>query len=206
MSSLQPNRNASSYRQLFDNPILEKLSRTHILIPVGLFWLISAALIYCGITMLELKAWLTSIVYVLGFLVFTLAEYLVHRYLYHMETNTDSKKRLQYIFHGVHHDYPKDKTRLAMPPAASLIISAILMGIFYLFMRNWVFAFLPGFLTGYSLYILMHYVIHAFKPPKNIFRWLWIYHGIHHHKDDTVAFGVSSPLWDFVFGTVPKTK
>ncbi|MEL6652049.1 MAG: fatty acid hydroxylase, partial [Bacteroidota bacterium] len=26
----------------------------------------------------------------------------------------------------------------------------------------------------------------------------------HHYKDDTVAFGVSSPLWDYVFRTMPK--
>jgi sterol desaturase/sphingolipid hydroxylase (fatty acid hydroxylase superfamily) len=33
--------------------------------------------------------------------------------------------------------------------------------------------------------------------------WLWLkkYHMRHHYDDDHVGYGVSSPLWDYVFGT-----
>ena len=33
--------------------------------------------------------------------------------------------------------------------------------------------------------------------------WLWLkkYHMRHHYQDDHVGFGVTSPLWDYVFGT-----
>jgi sterol desaturase/sphingolipid hydroxylase (fatty acid hydroxylase superfamily) len=69
---------------------------------------------------------------------------------------------------------------------------------------NHVFAFLPGFVIAYSLYHFVHYAVHAYRPPKSFLKVLWINHGIHHFKDDTVAFGVSSPLWDVIMGTLPK--
>jgi len=47
-------------------------------------------------------------------------------------------------------------------------------------------------------------MIHAMRPPKNFLNILWIHHSIHHYKDDTVAFGVSSPFWDYIMGTLPK--
>lgn len=32
-------------------------------------------------------------------------------------------------------------------------------------------------------------------------RQLRRYHLGHHYRDDTVAYGVTTPLWDFVFGS-----
>jgi len=91
-----------------------------------------------------------------------------------------------------------------MPPVLSATISIILLFIFKLIMGNYAFAFLPGFLVGYSLYLLVHYSVHAYQPPKNILKILWVHHGIHHYKNNKVAYGVSSPLWDVVFKTMPK--
>ena len=71
-------------------------------------------------------------------------------------------------------------------------------------MGDFVFAFLPGFLVGYASYLFVHYIVHAYAPPKNFFKALWVNHSIHHYKDNTVVFGVSSPLWDYVFRTMPK--
>lgn len=64
--------------------------------------------------------------------------------------------------------------------------------------------FLPGFLVGYASYLGVHYIVHAFQPPKNFLKVLWVNHAIHHYKDPDVAFGVSTPIWDYVFGTAPK--
>ncbi|NJM94046.1 MAG: fatty acid hydroxylase [Cytophagales bacterium] len=192
--------------QLFQNPLIEKLSRTHIAVPTGLFLVISLGLLYHAKASMGLSAALIATCFVAGWFIFTLAEYLVHRYFYHMEPDTPRKEKVQYTLHGVHHEYPKDKDRLAMPPLLSLTVSALLFGVFYLLMGQLAYAFLPGFLLGYSLYLFIHYAVHAFKPPKNMLKWLWIFHAIHHYKDDSVAFGVSSPLWDYVFGTIPKSR
>lgn len=189
---------------LFKNPVLEKLSRTHIAIPVSIFVVCSTFFIYWALSRSLLSGLTIAAVFIIGLLVFTLVEYLVHRYLFHMITDTSFKEKFQYLAHGVHHDFPRDKTRLAMPPLLSVTIVAILFFVFKLAMGNLVFAFLPGFIMGYAGYLGVHYVVHAYQPPKNFLKVLWINHGIHHYKDPERAFGVSSPLWDYIFRTLPK--
>ncbi|MEQ9007606.1 MAG: sterol desaturase family protein, partial [Ekhidna sp.] len=112
--------------------------------------------------------------------------------------------KFAYTVHGVHHDYPKDKDRLAMPIPLSLALSTGFFFLFQFIMGVNVFGFLPGFLMGYAYYLWIHYMVHAFQPPKNFWKVLWVHHGIHHYKDPGNAFGVSSPFWDLVFGTMPK--
>ncbi|MDN5204088.1 sterol desaturase family protein [Fulvivirgaceae bacterium BMA10] len=191
-------------KKLFDNPILEKLSRTHIAVPIAILTLAAVGLLYWGINNSLISILTAVVLFFVGVITFSLVEYLVHRYLFHMEPNSEFKEKVQYSVHGVHHEYPKDKDRLAMPPLMSAAISTILFFIFKLLMGNFVFGFLPGFLVGYCTYLGVHYVVHAYQPPKNFFKVLWVHHGIHHYKDHERAFGVSSPLWDYVFGTMPK--
>jgi sterol desaturase/sphingolipid hydroxylase (fatty acid hydroxylase superfamily) len=123
-----------------------------------------------------------------------------------MSTYTEARKKLQYTMHGVHHEYPKDKDRLAMPPLLSITLATILLLIFRVILGDFVFAFLPGFLVGYALYLSVHYMVHAFQPPKNFLKALWVNHGVHHYKDGEIVFGVSSPLWDYVYGTMREKK
>ena len=196
--------NNSGTTRMFKNPLLERLSRTHISVPITLFFLISGGLVYWGYTEQSMQIGSLATYFLIGWLSFTLIEYLVHRYVFHMETHTKVREEMQYKFHGIHHDYPKDKDRLAMPPVMSLTISTILFFIFKFFMGGTVFGFLPGFLVGYAMYLFVHYIIHAFQPPRNFFKALWVNHGIHHYKNHERAFGVSSPLWDYVFRTMPK--
>jgi len=190
-------------KQLFRNKLLERLSRTHISVPLVLFSLYSAGLIFWSVQYTALSALTVIGLFFTGFLVFTFVEYLVHRYVFHMGTYTAFRKKLQYAFHGVHHDYPKDKDRLAMPPILSITISTALLFLFRLAMGDFVYAFLPGFLMGYASYLFVHYIVHAYPPPKNVFKILWVHHGIHHYKSPNRAFGVSSPLWDVIFRTMP---
>jgi sterol desaturase/sphingolipid hydroxylase (fatty acid hydroxylase superfamily) len=191
-------------KQLFKSPILEKLSRTHISIPLSIFFIYSASLLYWSITHTGLSAAVTIAMFVFGFVSFTWVEYIAHRYLFHMRTFTKSKEKLQYTIHGVHHEFPKDKGRLAMPPLLSVTISTLLLLLFRLIMGDFVFSFLPGFLTGYAFYLSIHYMVHAFPPPKNFFKVLWVNHSIHHYKEGEYVFGVSSPLWDYIYGTMAK--
>ena len=124
-----------------------------------------------------------------------------------MATFNEWRKKLQYTIHGVHHEYPKDKERLAMPPLLSVTIATLLLFLFRLIMGDLAFSFLPGFLMMYSYYLTVHYLVHAYQPPKNFLRWLWLNHSIHHYKDGECVFGVTSPLWDYVYGTMePKLR
>jgi len=196
----------SGTKQLFDNPILEKLSRTHISIPISIFIVISSVLLFYAFKYTTLPGILIPFLFLGGFLFFTLIEYLVHRFVFHMEPTSNFKKKIQYNMHGVHHEFPKDKDRLAMPPLLSITLALVLFVIFYSLMDTKVFGFLPGLLTGYASYLFVHFIVHAYAPPKNIFKELWVNHAIHHYKDNSTVFGVSSPLWDYVFGTMPTKK
>ena len=191
-------------KKLFQNPILESLSRTHISVPLVIFFLYSSGLLYWSITHTALSAVTTIGMFFLGMLAFTWVEYNVHRYLFHMSPSTEKKAEMQYTMHGVHHEFPKDKTRLAMPPILSITLSTALLLVFRMLMGDFVFSFLPGFLAGYAAYLSVHYMVHSFQPPRNFLKMLWVNHSVHHYKNGEVVFGVSSPLWDYVYRTMTK--
>ncbi|MDX5438190.1 MAG: sterol desaturase family protein [Pontibacter sp.] len=199
---MKPNHKGSA--QLFKNPLLEKMTRTHIAIPITIFLVIAIGLIYYGITHSFISILEAIGFFFLGWFIFTLIEYLAHRYVFHMDTGTPFKARLQYLFHGNHHEYPKDKKRLAMPPVVSILYASAFFFIFKVIFGTFVFGVVAGVLFGYAMYLLVHYVVHAYPPPKNFLKQLWINHSIHHYKDPEAAFGVSSPLWDYILGTMPK--
>lgn len=191
------------HKVMFDNPVLERLSRTHISIPVSIFVASAIGLATYAFLYTDLPGVNIALLFLAGMFTFSFVEYAMHRFLFHMSTHTKTREKVQYAFHGVHHEFPKDKGRLAMPPLISILLASTILGLFYLLMHEAAFAFFPGFILGYAAYLFVHYIVHAYQPPKNFFRSLWINHGVHHYKDHTKAYGVSSPLWDYVFGTMP---
>lgn len=192
--------------KLFNNKFLDSLTRTHIAIPVTMFFLYAIGLVWWTKTATALGNGQIVALFFGGALFFTFVEYLVHRYVYHISPTTEERKKFQWTVHGVHHDYPKDKQRLAMPPAFSVVIGTVLLGLFRLVLGDFGFSFLAGFMVGYALYLLVHYSVHIFRMPSNRFKALWVNHAIHHYSEDEVMFGVSSPLWDYVFGSVPRKE
>lgn len=191
-------------RQLFKNEWLEKLSRTHIAVPLIIFFSYAAGLLFWNIKNTSLQPVTTIALFLVGLIAFTWVEYMMHRYVFHMKTYTTARARLQYTLHGVHHEFPKDKDRLAMPPLLSITIGTVLLLVLKVLIGDFVFAFLPGFMVGYACYLAIHYMVHAYTPPKNFLKVLWVNHSIHHYKDGEEVFGVSSPLWDYVYGTMAK--
>ncbi len=201
-TAVRPKNKGSA--QLFQNPVLERLSHTHIALPVGIFLLTAAISGYFGVTY-GLMLGLSGIsLFLGGWVLFTFAEYCVHRYLYHMSTPTQRRARIQYTMHGVHHEYPKDKTRLAMPPIITLFVVALLFSIFRFVFGSYALGILSGFTFGYALYLFVHYAIHAYAPPKNFLKFWWHHHSQHHYRQDEIAFGVTTTLWDHVLGTMPN--
>jgi hypothetical protein len=161
--------------KMFSNPILERLSRTHILVPISLFISVSAVSLYHGVTTTSLPIGVGLGVLLAGLFVFTFVEYMMHKYFFHMEPDSPVKDKLQYSVHGVHHDYPRDQDRLAMPPFVSAAYAAILYLLFTLLMGDYALYFLPGFLCGYTAYLGVHFLVHAYDPPKNFLKVLFTY-------------------------------
>ncbi len=200
----RPNHKGSAV--LMKNPVLESLTRTHILIPLFIFTVISTFLIFYGMVEKGFGLPEMALLFFGGFFFFTLIEYLMHRFLYHLPVTNPKRDKFVYTVHGVHHDFPKDKSRLAMPPVISLILAIFFFVLYRSLMGDYAFGFLAGFLMGYTFYLGVHYSVHAYKVPNNFLKILWHHHSIHHYREDDRAYGVSSPLWDFVFGTMPRKE
>ncbi len=114
-------------------------------------------------------------------------------------------ERLHFIFHGIHHSYPRDPLRLVMPPSVSIPMAFLFYFLFeWIFPNNWNLPFFAGFVVGYLVYDTTHYAIHHFPIKNKFFLKIKSHHMKHHYSDENTRFGVSSPLWDYVFGTVPK--
>lgn len=145
----------------------------------------------------------------LGLFLWTLAEYVVHRFVFHFPPHTPRQERISFLFHGVHHAQPLERSRLVMPPAASIPLALLFYGLFGLVVGlilgvgYWVYPLFSGFVLGYLIYDLTHYALHHIRLPGSYYKFLRQYHMRHHSQTPNQRYGVSSPLWDMVFGTRP---
>ena len=191
--------------RLFRNDYVEMLTKTHPLVVYCMYFPVIIFMLYYGSVYKRIPAVYEALFFLAGVLLWTLFEYVMHRFLFHMIVESERAKKLVYIMHGVHHEYPRDKERLFMPPVPSIIVASILFFLMHLALGWNALSFFPGFLFGYIVYGSMHFAIHAFAPPKFL-KALWRNHHLHHYKAPTKGFGVSSVLWDIVFRTVPKKE
>ncbi len=189
--------------RLFKSEYMEVMTKTHPLVIYSMYFPVIIFLLYYGYSYKGLTIGMELLLFAGGALLWSLFEYVMHRHLFHMIVEGDRAKRIVYTMHGVHHEYPRDRERLFMPPVPSILIASIIFATMYLLMGWNALAFFPGFLFGYLMYGSMHYAIHAFTPPKYL-KALWRNHHLHHYKTPDKGFGVSSVLWDVIFRTVPK--
>lgn len=138
-----------------------------------------------------------------GLLAWTLFEYALHRWVFHLRPRQPWLARLVFVIHGVHHAQPGDGSRVVMPPAASAPLALALWALTGLALEApWRDCLFAGFLAGYLHYDLTHWACHQAHPRRRLGRMIKRHHLLHHHADETAHFGVGTPLWDHVFGTV----
>lgn len=189
--------------RLFQNKLLEFLTKSHPAIIDTMYAIISFFLMRYYYQHYEASIPSIAVFFAFGFFSWSLAEYLMHRFLYHKFSDATYDTGIQYLFHGIHHYFPDDRSRTVLPPVPSLGIAAIFFGFFYITIGKYAFTFGPGFMMGYCAYMTTHYIIHKFPPPKK-YNWWWNFHNIHHYQQHDRAFGVTSPIWDIVFRTMPE--
>jgi dihydroceramide fatty acyl 2-hydroxylase len=186
---------------MFKSGVLDKFTRVHHLVPVVIFLPVITILFAYGI---DRVGFVPSLGYALGgYVLWTLAEYWIHRVIFHFEPEDGLGARLHWMVHGVHHDHPNDPLRLVMPPAASVPLALVFYAAFWLVLGpDRAFAFGAGFLAGYLAYDMIHYALHHHTPRTRMGKWLRELHMRHHFQDDERGFGISAPYWDRVFGTM----
>ncbi|MHB9031554.1 MAG: sterol desaturase family protein [Anaerolineae bacterium] len=170
---------------------------------------IRAALFMWGALTSSVSWLLLVLAWSAGIFFWTLAEYLLHRFLFHATPKSERGKHLIFLMHGIHHAQPMVKTRLVLPLPMSVPTAVVFYGLYYVIFNLllgigwWVNPFMSGFLVGYTAYDLIHYALHHAKSKWSVFLTLRRTH-LHHHTGIPVrSFGVSSPLWDIVFRTLP---
>jgi 4-hydroxysphinganine ceramide fatty acyl 2-hydroxylase len=190
--------------RMFESDFMEFFSHVHPATPVILYTPFIGYMLYGAFVHQKLSILAVAGLFVVGVLTWTLFEYIIHRWLFHYEPHSRWGKLLHFIVHGVHHDYPQDATRLVMPPIISIPVAVVFYILFAITLGRFAPAVSAGFAFGYVCYDTIHYATHHFAMKRGVWLWLKQYHLRHHYKDDHAGYGVSSPLWDHVFGTTRK--
>jgi sterol desaturase/sphingolipid hydroxylase (fatty acid hydroxylase superfamily) len=190
--------------RMFKSNFMELLSHVHPATPLVLYLPVVGYMLYTALWQSGLSILAVAGLFLSGVLTWTLLEYIIHRYVFHYEPKSRPGKQFHFIVHGVHHDYPNDARRLVMPPSVSIPLAILFWALFSLTLGRFATAVFAGFVSGYICYDSIHYAIHHFAMKRGVWLWLKQYHLRHHYNDEHAGYGVSSPLWDYVFRTTRK--
>eukprot|EP00922_Rhytidocystis_sp_ex-Travisia-forbesii_P059323 GHVS01087957.1.p1 GENE.GHVS01087957.1~~GHVS01087957.1.p1 ORF type:complete len:265 (-),score=50.29 GHVS01087957.1:928-1722(-) len=208
--------------RLFPHNWMEAFTKTYWWV-VPVLWLpVAAALLLYSSTTYSISLPLSILGWCIGLVIWTLCEYLLHRFIFHKAEETLPHSGpiivLHFLAHAIHHLLPLDPLRLVMPPllfvtlctpfwlatSALFPYGSLLFGLRGWCCRGLLLAGWGGAVCGYVMYDMIHYSTHhrtwlqGFSYVKHMQR----YHMRHHFKQPRMGFGVSSKLWDIVFGTL----
>jgi 4-hydroxysphinganine ceramide fatty acyl 2-hydroxylase len=202
--------------RLFCNPILESLTITPwyvvplVWIPIILYFIVHGTRKYIQLTEDASPFLPTIFSLVSGIVLWTLIEYSLHRWVFHMEPSGKSKAMIyvHFAIHGLHHKVPFDPRRLVFPPVPAAVIAYAIYQICTLFVPESVIVLvIAGGLTGYVIYDMIHFYLHYGAPKEDsYFYHLKRYHNQHHFAHHDSGFGISSVFWDKIFGSAIKLR
>lgn len=192
--------------RIFNHHFLELLTRAPAPVSASIYITILVLLLYLGVAEKVVTTYMEGLSIYFGALFFwTFFEYLFHRYINHIDEyfpNSVLAGKIAHTIHGIHHEYPRDKERLMMPPVPGLFIVLFLYGGFWVMLGELAYVFMPGFMTGYLVYASIHIAVHKRRVPSFL-KSQYRHHALHHYKYPDKAFGVSTTLWDRIFKTLP---
>jgi len=186
--------------RMFENNFLDFFSRVHWTVPIFVYMPVIGFSIYLtvidGVMSIPAKFGL----FFLGIFAWSFFEYFMHRFVFHYHPTSELGKKIHFMTHGVHHDYPQDSMRLVMPPIVSLPLATLFYFVFWGTLgSHYMWPIYGGFVLGYLAYDILHYATHHFTIHWKWFKFLRKHHMEHHYGDPDKGFGVSSTLWDIIF-------
>jgi sterol desaturase/sphingolipid hydroxylase (fatty acid hydroxylase superfamily) len=192
--------NSRESSRMFKSDFMESLSKVHFSVPLIIYIPVISYFIWKAFAVAQNTLPVFAGCFAAGLLFWTLTEYVLHRFVFHFVPDSEWGKRIHFIFHGVHHDYPNDAMRLVMPPSVSIPLAT---GFYFLFKLalplEYVYAFFAAFMTGYLFYDISHYALHHANFKSAFWKKLKQHHMYHHYQDPDRGYGVSSKLWDKIF-------
>ncbi|UCC81910.1 MAG: sterol desaturase family protein [Gemmatimonadota bacterium] len=209
--------------RIFKSDFLEWFTHVHPIVPHLIFIPVTAFVVYLSYAAGVAPARI-ALLFIGGLALWTLAEYVVHRFVFHTTPELEAgvrqivselgsgeaalpklttfRQRHYFLAHGVHHDYPNDSKRLVLPPSVSIPLAVLFFAAFSLaFGSASGPAVFGGFVIGYLVYDTVHYAVHHFSLRGRVMLYLKKKHFRHHYQDNRRDFGVSSPLWDWILRT-----
>ncbi|PFJ05381.1 fatty acid hydroxylase [Bacillus cereus] len=170
----------------------------------------SILLICIIILKMQFFTWIGMLSCLVGVVFYTLNEYVTHRFLFHMKPpNNPFLLKLLRRLHYDHHVYPDDVKLLFLPVWYSLSGFSIYLFLLYGFSKSVTItlSFGIGMIVMLLVYEWKHYIAHKpIRPLTKFGRWLKKQHILHHYKNEKFWFGVSNPVYDFLFGTYKDGK
>jgi sterol desaturase/sphingolipid hydroxylase (fatty acid hydroxylase superfamily) len=190
--------------RMFDSDLLEKLSHVHPATPAVLFGPVLTVSLWAAVAVDHTPAVHIAWQFLAGYLGWTLTEYWLHRLFFHLPVRGKISERIYFFVHGVHHDWPWDRSRLVMPPSVSIALGVAFYFLFRALFGEPIHALFAGFVLGYVIYDTVHWYTHAGAPKNRFLRYLRREHLVHHFRESGTRFGVSCPWWDVVFRTTGR--
>jgi 4-hydroxysphinganine ceramide fatty acyl 2-hydroxylase len=138
------------------------------------------------------------IAFSLGLLTWTFTEYAMHNWVGHKAKgkNAFSKEHLK------HHRLGNYFTPWAGKALRTVVVLSTIFALtLFIFGTFSAGAFTVGFALGYAWYEYLHWSLHVNPPRHSYGRWARRHHFHHHFENPKMNHGVTTPLWDVVFGT-----
>ena len=154
------------------------------------------AMVFLGLSIrYSTDLWSSISLFVVGVIFFTFLEYAVHAWLFHK----DHPLKVFIEGHAHHHQNPFSYD--AMPFFMSAVIATFFAWLFHFFMPiGDAFAIVGGLTLGYFNYGIMHHIMHRREFSSNYWKYMQEFHFVH-HKKPLLNHGVTTDIWDRVFGT-----
>ncbi len=188
--------------RMFESDFVEFFSKVHPSVPLIIYVPVISYFLYVSFLVNKINLLTGILLFAVGFVMWQMLEYTLHRFVFHYIPRSETGKRLHFIIHGVHHDYPSDSRRLVMPPSVSLPLAIF----FYLLLtftagREYGNMIFSGLVTGYLFYDMTHFAIHHFGFRSKFWLAVKKHHMKHHFQDPERGYSISIPLIDNLFGT-----
>ena len=148
-------------------------------------------------------SWRTIPLLIIGLCSWSLFEYVMHRFIFHYDARSRLGRKFLYHAHVSHHEDPLAKSQISASLILGLPIGAVYWPLAWAVTGSWVAAswMFIGLAAGFFSYKWVHFQCHHRRSRFRLLRYLRHYHLLHHFKTPGLRFGVTSPLFDLVFGT-----
>ena len=193
--------------RMFKNDYIDLVSRVHFSMPLYIYVPIMLICLYRTVFIFHTNFFIIIGLTIVGIFVWTFTEYNLHRFVFHYEPKSSIGKRIHFITHGVHHDYPNDSKRLVMVPPISIPLCVFFYTLFYFMIGEaYVDSYFVGYVAGYLFYDMSHYYLHHGNFKSKFWNELKQNHMRHHYLEPDKGFGVSTTFWDLVYRSTFRAK